>query len=151
MTEITAHGLNGLADAMSVMDRAFDPQFGEAWTASQCTGVLSMPGAQLLIARAPDPVGFALVRTVIDETELMLLAVAPEMRGQGIGHALLQHSIDTATASGATNYFLEVRSDNSAIIFYESFGFQQVGVRHDYYRGVDGHRRNALTYRLSLR
>jgi [ribosomal protein S18]-alanine N-acetyltransferase len=151
MTDITIHGIDGLADAMSVMGRAFDPQFGEAWTAAQCTGVLSMPGAQLLIARAPDPVGFALVRTVIDEAELMLLAVTPEVRGKGIGHALLQHSIGAATASGATNYFLEVRSDNPAIVFYEKSGLQQVGVRRDYYRGIDGHRRDALTYRLSLR
>lgn len=151
MTTVSVHGIDGLADAMTVMARAFDPQFGEAWTASQCTGVLSMPGAQLLIARAPDPVGFALIRTVIDESELMLLAVTPESRGQGIGHALLQHSIEAVTASGATNYFLEVRSDNPAIVLYEKFGLRQVGVRRDYYRGVDGRRRDALTYRLSLR
>lgn len=110
-----------------------------------------MPGAQMLIARAPDPVGFALIRTVIDEAELMLLAVAPELRKQGIGHALLQHSIDLVTASGVTSYFLEVRSDNPAIILYQNLGFRQVGVRRDYYRGLDGHRRDALTYRLCLR
>lgn len=151
MTVVTCHGLDGLAEAMPVMARAFEPQFGEAWTTSQCTGVLAMPGAQLLIARAPDPVGFALIRTVIDEAELMLLAVAPELREQGIGRALLQNSIDLVTASGVTSYFLEVRSDNPAIILYQNLGFSQVGVRRDYYRGLDGHHRDALTYRLSLR
>lgn len=150
MTEITVHGIDGLADAMSVMGRAFDPQFGEAWTAAQCTGVLAMPGAQLLIARAPEPVGFALVRIVIDEAELMLLAVAPEVRGAGIGSSLLQHSIGMATELQATSYFLEVRSDNPAIAIYERAGLQRVGVRRDYYRGANGHRRDALTYRLSL-
>ncbi len=148
---ITSHGVDGLAEAMPVMVRAFDPQFGEAWTAAQCTGVLAMPGAHLLIARAPEPVGFALLRTVIDEAELMLLAVTPEVRGQGIGRALLQHSIDLATASGAVSYFLEVRSDNPAIVVYESLGIRQVGVRPNYYRGNDGNGRDALTYRLSLR
>jgi [ribosomal protein S18]-alanine N-acetyltransferase len=151
MTVITTHGIDALADAMLVMGRAFDPQYGEAWTAAQCTGVLSMPGAQLFIARAPDPVGFALIRTVIDETELMLLAVSPEARRMGIGHALLQHSIAAVKASGAVSYFLEVRSDNPAINLYGNFGLQQVGVRRDYYRGIDGRRRDALTYRLSLR
>ncbi|UVO54768.1 ribosomal protein S18-alanine N-acetyltransferase [Sphingomonas sp. SUN039] len=151
MTVITSHGIEGLADAMTVMVSAFDPQFGEAWTAAQCTGVLAMPGAHLLIARNAAPVGFALLRTVIDEAELMLLAVAPEARGQGIGRALLQHSIDTATTSNATSYFLEVRSDNPAIDFYERFGLRQVGVRRDYYRAGNGVRRDALTYRLSLR
>jgi [ribosomal protein S18]-alanine N-acetyltransferase len=152
MIAISDDGVDGLPDAMTVMTRAFDPQYGEAWTASQCTGVLSMPGAQLLIARKADgaPLGFAMTRTVIDETELMLLAVVPEMRGRGIGRALLQHSIDSVTATGAASYFLEVRSDNPAIEFYEQVGLRQVGVRRDYYRGNDGYRRDALTYRLSL-
>ena len=150
MIEITRHGLNGLADAMGVMGRAFDPHFGEAWNAAQCTGVLAMPGAELLIARGPDPLGFALVRTVIDEAELMLLAVLPEARGKGIGRAILKHSIDAATLAGATNYFLEVRSDNPAVALYQQVGLEQVGTRRDYYRGSDGNRRDALTYRLSL-
>ncbi len=147
---ITTHGLDGLAEVMPVMERAFDPQFGEAWTAAQCTGVLAMPGAQLLIARSPDPVGFALIRCVIDEAELMLLAVVPEARGQGIGQALLQHSIASAKASRASTCFLEVRRNNPALVFYEKSGFEQVGVRRDYYRRSDGQRHDALTYRLSL-
>lgn len=151
MTVITRHGVEGLTDAMTIMARAFDPQFGEAWNAAQCTGVLAMPGAELLIARKEAPVGFALLRTVFDEAELMLLAVAPEVRSQGIGRALLQHSITRATKSGATSYFLEVRGDNPAINLYEQVGLEQVGLRRDYYRGSDGNRRDALTYRLSLR
>lgn len=150
MTSITRHGVEGLPDAMTVMARAFDPQFGEAWNAAQCTGVLAMPGAELLIARDDVPVGFALLRTVFDEAELMLLAVVPEVRGQGIGRALLQHSIELATKSGAASYFLEVRGDNPAIVLYEQAGLEQVGLRRDYYRGSDGNRRDALTYRLSL-
>ena len=151
MTAITRHGVEGLPDAMTVMAHAFDPQFGEAWNTAQCTGVLAMPGAELLIARHDVPVGFALLRTVIDEAELMLLAVTPTVRGQGIGRALLQHSIGLATKSGAVSYFLEVRGDNPAIKLYEQAGLEQVGLRRDYYRGANGNRRDALTYRLSLR
>jgi len=151
MTTISLHGIDGLADIMSVMTCAFDAQFGEAWTAAQCTGVISMPGAQLLIARTPRVAGFALVRTVFDEAELMLLAVRPDLQRQGIGRALLGQSIATATAAGATSYFLEVRADNPARRFYEDCGFEQVGIRPHYYRGRDGVRRDALTYRLSLR
>ncbi len=151
MTAITRHGVEGLPDAMTVMAHAFDPQFGEAWNTAQCTGVLAMPGAELLIARQDVPVGFALLRTVIDEAELMLLAVTPTVRGQGIGRALLQHSIDLATKSGVVSYFLEVRGDNPAIKLYEQAGLEQVGLRRDYYRGANGNRRDALTYRLSLR
>jgi ribosomal-protein-alanine N-acetyltransferase len=151
MIAITIHGIDGLADVMSVMSRAFDAQFGEAWTAAQCTGVISMPGAQLLIARTPGVAGFALVRTVYDEAELMLLAVCPDIQRQGIGRALLEQSVETARASGTATYFLEVRSDNPARRLYEDLGFEQVGVRREYYLGADGLRRDALTYRLSLR
>lgn len=149
--EITRHGPDGLAEAMSVMTRAFDPRFGEAWNTAQCTGVLAMPGAELLVARGPHPIGFALVRTVLDEAELMLLAVLPEARGNGVGQAILQTSIGLAIASGATSYFLEVRDDNPAVALYRRAGLEQVGVRRDYYRGSDGNKRDALTYRLSLR
>ncbi len=151
MITISLHGIDGLADVMSVMNCAFDAQFGEAWTAAQCTGVIAMPGAQLLIARTSHAAGFALVRTVFDEAELMLLAVRPDMQRQGIGRALLEQSVATARAAGAASYFLEVRSDNPARRFYEDSGFQQVGIRPQYYRGADGLRRDAFTYRLSLR
>ena len=39
-----------LDDVMSVMNEAFDPQFGEAWTRSQCAGILPMSGVSLMLA-----------------------------------------------------------------------------------------------------
>jgi ribosomal-protein-alanine N-acetyltransferase len=148
--EVTLHGPDGLDCAMTVMNSAFDARFGEAWTAAQCLGILSMPGAQLLVARNPDVAGFALLRIVADEAELMLLAVRPEFRRSGIGSALLKSSMQTASDAGAVHYFLEVRSDNPAIALYENCGLVNVGVRPHYYRGSDGVRRDALTYRKSL-
>lgn len=150
MISITRHGLDGLDDAMMVMRCAFDPQFGEMWSAPQCAGVLSMPGADLLIARNPDTVGFALLRTIAEEAELMLLAVAPDARRTGVGRTLLEHSFRWAASAGAKQFFLEVRNDNPAIGLYEALGLFEVGRRHNYYRGNDGYCRDALTFRLSL-
>ena len=150
MLTITAHGADAIDDAMVVMNQAFDPSFGEAWTASQCTGVLSMPGATMLLARDDAVRGFALLRIVADEAELMLLAVSPDARGQGIGRKLLRESIKFAQQRGATVYFLEVRQDNPAIKLYHVEGLVPVGERRDYYRGNDGQRRNALTLRRTL-
>ena len=149
--QITQHGADGLDDAMLVMGTAFDPRFGEAWTASQCNGVLAMPGAVLLIARDPGPVGFALLRIVAGEAELMLLGVAPSARRRGVGRQLLEQSIAAAQAQSAEHYFLEVRNDNPAIALYRLSGLQQVGCRPNYYRGKDGNSRDALTFRLTLR
>ena len=67
-TAAIALGPGGIADldsVMTVMDDSFDPRFGEAWTASQCAGLLPMPGVWLILAREGDAaIGFALGRAV---------------------------------------------------------------------------------------
>ena len=135
---------------MPVMASAFGTQFGEAWTESQCLGVVSMPGSHLLVARRDSPVGFALSRVILDECELMLLAVASEMQHHGIGRQLLAAMIADARAAKAARVFLEVRSGNPAITLYSSAGFAEVGRRRGYYRGPFGEIFDALTYRLIL-
>ena len=153
-TIVTSIGADGLDDAMVVMRTAFDPLFGEAWTASQCAGVLSMPGADLLVARAssepPSPVGFALLRTVVGEAELMLIAVAPEVRRQGLARRLLDDAMRQARDRAARRFVLEVRADNPALSIYQAAGLEIVGRRRDYYRGSDGRLRDALTLARDL-
>ena len=90
---------NADARDIGVVDRlmadAFDPRYGEAWTRNQCLGVLAMPGVRLTLAEVDDePAGFALVRRVLDEEELLLLAVARDHRRQGVGRALLRAVIE---------------------------------------------------------
>ena len=81
----SAKAASPICDAvMAVMDDSFDPRFGEAWTASQCAGLLPMPGVWLTLAREDDAVvGFALARVVADEAELLLLAVRSGRAGPG--------------------------------------------------------------------
>lgn len=141
-----------LTDAMEVMARAFDPAFGEAWTLPQLAGVMTMPGTWLTIARIDAaPVGFALVRSVLDECELLLLAVSPLWRGRGAGQALLRESLRMARRRGITSMNLEVRASNNAINLYEKIGFEYVHRRPGYYRGNDGQLHDALSFRLDMR
>jgi [ribosomal protein S18]-alanine N-acetyltransferase len=135
---------------MPVMDNAFDAQFGEAWTESQCLGVVSMPGSNLVIAHDGSVVGFALSRVIIDECELMLLAVKAGSQRSGIGRELLCAVIDDARTARASSVFLEVRSGNPAILLYSSAGFVEVGRRRGYYRSPLGETFDALTLRLAL-
>lgn len=148
--EIARGGAADLPAIMPVMTSAFDSCFGEAWTESQCLGVLSMPGSYLAIAQQGSPVGFALSRVILDECELMLIAVAPLAQHRGIGRQLLTAIVATARKANVTRLFLEVRSGNPAISLYSSFGFAEVGRRQGYYRGPHGETFDALTYRLSL-
>ncbi|RJG55198.1 GNAT family N-acetyltransferase [Sphingobium terrigena] len=142
---------NAMADAMAVMESAFDPVFGEAWTLPQLAGVMMMPGTWLTIARVDAaPLGFALVRSVLDECELLLLAVDPAWRGRGIGGALLRDSLRTARRKGITSMNLEVRASNNAVHLYEKAGFEYVHRRPGYYRGNDGQLYDALSFRIDM-
>jgi ribosomal-protein-alanine N-acetyltransferase len=135
-----------LRAVMSVMDGSFDPGFGEAWTISQCAGLLPLPGVWLTLAReGEEVVGFALARLVADEAELLLLAVKPAGQRRGTGRVLLEHFEDEAAARGAVRLHLEVREGNHALSLYEQAGFGLVGRRRDYYSGQKGDRYDALT------
>jgi [ribosomal protein S18]-alanine N-acetyltransferase len=135
----------------AIMGQAFDPRFGEAWTRGQCLGVLAMPGVALLLAELDRaPAGFAMVRRVLDEAELLLLAVAPVARRRGVGGALLRAAMADAAAAGAGCMHLEVRANNPAARLYATEGFAKAGERRGYYRGRDGEVHDAHTYRRAL-
>ena len=130
-----------------VMQAAFDPRFGEAWTPAQCVGMLSLPGVWLTLAHLEDRlVGFALTRAVANDAELLLIAVLPDERGRGIGRALLRRAIDDAATRGAARLCLEMRANNDATRLYVSEGFVKCGERRDYYAGRSGERFDAHTY-----
>ena len=137
---------------MDVMASAFDPRFGEGWTRSQCAGILPLSGVVLMLARDADGEvhGFSLLRTVADEAELLLLAVAPEAQRRGVGAALLDHFIDHGRRIGIRRLHLEVRDGNPAVAMYQGFGFKAEGRRPKYYSGLDGCQHDALTMAREL-
>ena len=136
-----------LDSVVEVMNSAFDDRFGEAWTRSQCAGILPMPGVRLALARTGEGriVGFTLFRIVADEAELLLIAVDPQFRRRGIGQSLLDHFLDDSRNSGASRVHLEVREGNPAIVMYRRAGFGFAGRRRNYYRGRFGGEFDALT------
>jgi [ribosomal protein S18]-alanine N-acetyltransferase len=136
---------------MEVMDAAFDPAFGEAWTEQQLAGVLVMPGTTLAAAYLDGlMVGFALWRLVLDEAELLLIGVHSLNQLSGVGTALLDYAVTECAYSGAKSLHVEVRVDNDALYFYVKSGFEQVGIRPDYYRRKDNGPRDAATLCLNL-
>jgi [ribosomal protein S18]-alanine N-acetyltransferase len=136
---------------MPVMSQAFDPVYGEAWTASQCLSTLSMPGSQLLIATYENQVaGFTLSRAVTDEVELLLIGVAPFAQRTGIGHRLIEILSNISEELGHKTIFLEVRESNSAYNFYYKLGFLPIGRRPAYYKGLDGSRHDSITMAMKF-
>lgn len=139
-----------LAAVMRVMDAAFDPAYGEAWSRAQLLTLFALPSARVCIAwDSETPCGFSAARVAGPESELLLLAVDPESRGRGVGALLIADWQDWAASEGAEDYFLEMRADNDAVHLYERSGFSECGRRKDYYRGGDGMIRDAITMRRS--
>ena len=140
------------ADAVdSVMQAAFDPHYGEAWTRAQCVGILTMPGVWLTLAKAAgETVGFALVRAIMDEAELLLIAVDPAHRRRGVAGALMRSMLAECRGRGVKRIHLEVRANNPALALYTAHGFTKVGERRNYYRAKSGEAFDAHTYALDL-
>ncbi len=152
MIELRPGSPADLAIVDMVMQRAFDPRYGEAWSRSQCLGMLAMPGVWLTLATLNgQPAGFALARAMSDEAELLLLAALPEVRRRGVGGALLRSIINDCLDRDITNLYLEVRAGNEALSLYRSMAFKKVGERRAYYRGPGGQIFDALTFQRKLR
>ena len=144
-------GFDDLDFVMHVMEGAFPPLLGEAWTRSQLDAVLGMPGVWLTLARqGRRVVGFSLHRIVLDEAELLLLAIAPDMRRRGIGRSLIERGCAEAKSTGARRLHLEVREGNPASALYQAAGFTPAGRRREYYRGSNGQISDALTLSRDL-
>ncbi|WP_299324285.1 ribosomal protein S18-alanine N-acetyltransferase [Parasphingopyxis sp.] len=147
----TSAARRDLDAVMAIMDGAFDPRFGEGWSRAQCRGMLGDTNSWIIVDRQDDrPVGFALSRMIVDEAELLLIAVQPEYRGKGIGRNMLKEVARTARARGAARLHLEVRDGNAAADLYSAIGFEQIGRRKNYYSGRDGEHFDAITLALQL-
>lgn len=81
-------------------------------------------------------IGFICVRTILDETHLMNIAVIRSFRSRGVGELLLNTVIDELRRSGSdAGLTLEVRESNlAALRLYEKAGFVESGRRTNYYR-----------------
>jgi [ribosomal protein S18]-alanine N-acetyltransferase len=75
--------------------------------------------------------GFLVSREIAPgEREILNLAVDPAALRNGVGRALLVHELQHSRGQ----WFLELRASNrKAINLYQSLGFQEVGIRNNYY------------------
>ncbi len=116
--------------------------FPDAWSKASLADGLARPEGQMWLGRlGEETVAYACFLTVLDESELLRLAVLPQRQRAGHGRRLLCHCLERLEASGSVVLcHLEVRADNfPARRLYESLGFAVSGRRPDYYRhAADG-------------
>lgn len=146
MIDITDGDAHDVAAIMPVMQSAFDPEYGESWSAAQCIAALAMPNSGMAIARRGNsPIGFAITRWVLDQQELLMIGVAPEAQREGVGKSIIDYVTQNFKQSGRKMLFLEVRDGNPAYHFYQELGFTEMGRRKNYYRGLSGAKHDAIT------
>jgi ribosomal-protein-alanine N-acetyltransferase len=139
------------APALAALEGACFPS---PWSEAQVVSELRRPGGLALLATYGPAgstthrvVGYALFRRVLDEAELLRLAVLPAERRRGLGALLLESGLQQVREGGCASAFLEVSESNGpALRFYERNGWRLVGRRAGYY--ADG--AAALLYRRDL-
>ncbi|AOF53894.1 ribosomal-protein-alanine N-acetyltransferase [Rodentibacter caecimuris] len=89
-------------------------------------------------------IGFVICQKVLDEATLFNIAIEPAMQEKGLGTFLLKALMERLKAQGVQTLWLEVRESNQARWLYEKQGFNEVGIRKNYYPMPDGGRENAV-------
>ena len=122
--------------------------FSDFWSEKGMKDELSLKQANYYVAEDDGKIiGFAGFWLIIDEAEIMKVAVRKSERGKGVGNALLIAIIDDAAMMGAKTILLEVREGNTpARKLYEKHGFISYAIREKYYEGKE----NAVLYKKNL-
>ena len=93
--------------------------------------------------------GYCIVSVGAGEAHILNISVDPAERRQGIGQKMLEYLIEQLQGKAET-LFLEVRPSNtSAIALYKKIGFNEIGIRKDYYPAQNG-REDALMLAMEL-
>lgn len=110
--------------------------FATPWQKQDFDRALAQPGGLCRVARQEDAlVGYAVGYRVQEEYHLTDLAIHPELRGRGLGGALVDVLLGELSGLGVRVVSLEVRASNDpATRLYKRRGFQTIAVRRDYYR-----------------
>lgn len=118
------------AAALAAVHAACFPP-AERWDAEFFATQLCLPGTYAHVV--PDA-GFVLWRLMMDEAEILTLAVLAQARRRGVARALMLAALEGAAAGGAAAMFLEVgRGNTAARALYAGLGFESVGERRNYY------------------
>lgn len=111
--------------------------FATPWTPESLSAELNDVGRSvILVAERPGRgvIGYIGCWLVLEEGQINNIAVLPDCRHTGIGHALLTALLEFGYEKGIAQYTLEVRPSNvEARRLYERFGFSAVGERKNYY------------------
>ncbi|EJF91249.1 ribosomal protein S18-alanine N-acetyltransferase [Bartonella tamiae] len=141
-------------DDVGALEAVHQTAFFDSWNAETFLQFLSDPqifGYVLRLVGQPKRLlGFVLCRLVLQEAEIITIAVHPYFRSRGVGKDLLEAVLRHLYRERATSLFLEVDETNKAALhLYHYFSFQEIGRRPAYYQTSSG-RNDALIMKRSF-
>lgn len=129
-----------LESVMAIEEKAYE----FPWTETIFKDCLHVGYCCWVIERDNLLVGYGIMTVAVGESHLLNLCIHPEYQSIGLGKRLLNHLLQLAIEHNANMTFLEVRPSNfSAIKMYLNEGFDEIGVRRNYYPAKMG-REDAL-------
>lgn len=134
-------------DLNEIKDELLD-NFDNLWNYEIFKEELANTNSEYLVLKNNSQiVGYAGIKVILDIADIMDIVIRSDFRGNGLSKLLLESLINLAKEKQCSQINLEVDENNTvAINLYESFKFQQVGLRKQYYKNGN----NAILMTLQL-
>ena len=128
--------LNDLENIKNILISDFD----DFWNYNILKDELESENSIYIVAKSNNEIiGFAGIKILLDEADIMNIVTKKCYRNQGIGTLLLKNLISTSKNSNLHSLSLEVNEENKiAIHLYENLGFKNIGIRKNYYKSKNG-------------
>lgn len=136
MIEIKDMSLEHLENIKDVLNSEFD----DFWNYNILKEELnSQNSCYIVVLLNNEIVGFAGIKFIVNEADIMNIVTKKTFRNKGIGKLLLENLIQLAKSLNLTSITLEVNEENApAIHLYKKFDFEILGFRKNYYQNKDG-------------
>ncbi len=124
-------------DHISILAELEKSCFTQPWSEKSLAEELNNRTAHFLVAekKTGEIMGYIGVFVVCESCYISNIAVFPQYRRQGVGKTLINSASETAKKLGAESISLEVSPSNTAaIMLYNMSGFEEVGLRKNFYR-----------------
>ncbi len=122
--------------------------YDDFWDLDVISEELKCENSIYIVAKSQDEImGFAGIKVILDEAELMNIVTKKDSRNLGIATKMMEKIIQICKENKVSKINLEVNVKNTiAINLYKKYNFEEVGLRKKYYNNTD----DALLFTLNL-
>lgn len=114
--------------------------FDDFWNYNILKDELKSENSKYIVAKFDNKIiGFSGIKVFVDNADIMNIVVRKNFRNKGIGTVLLENLLTLSKKLGLNSLSLEVNEKNiPAINLYKKLGFENIGIRKNYYNGKNG-------------